>query len=314
MRLIEFAKLLNLERGDGPLDCDVNGVAWDCRRVSPGNLFVAIPGPGRAMDQQIETAIERGAAAVLCEGGEVVSRRVTRLQVASVRAALPRVAELFFGQPDRRLVVIGVAGSSNNTAPAMLLKTILDAAAMKCGHIGAAGCEIGERQLPPLRKNSEGLDYFELMAQMVRAGCAACIIEFGPDAIEQKRLAGIAFDLVIFGSFNLDIISGRGAAMVQFCRTLSNGPKRFTGVFNIDDEVSQALFESGACKEQVSFGFNGAAEVRGTNVELEAGTLGMVVAAGTTEIRLRTKLTGRQTPRTLCRLAQARWLAGFRCR
>ena len=111
MRLIEFAKLIQPERGDGPLDRDVNGIAWDCRRVAPGNLFVAIPGPGRDTQGQIETAVERGAAAVLCEGREVVSRRATRLQVANVRAALPRVAELFFGQPDRRLVVIGVAGS-----------------------------------------------------------------------------------------------------------------------------------------------------------------------------------------------------------
>ena len=87
MRLIEFAKLIQPERGDGPLDRDVNGVAWDCRRVAPGNLFVAIPSVGRDTQTQIETAVERGAAAVLCEGHEVVGRRATRLQLASVRAA-----------------------------------------------------------------------------------------------------------------------------------------------------------------------------------------------------------------------------------
>src|SRR3954468_12898617 len=100
MRLLEFVSLIRPLRGDGPLTRDVNGVAWDCRRVQPGNLFVAIPGQGRDMQSAVDMAIERGATAVICEGQEVVSLRATRLQVANVRATLPRINELFFGQPD----------------------------------------------------------------------------------------------------------------------------------------------------------------------------------------------------------------------
>ena len=95
---------------------------------------------------------------------------------------------------------------------------LIEAGALDSGNVATLSdrLEIGERQLPPLRKNCESLDYHELLAQMVRVGCGACIIEFGPEAIEQKRFMGIAFDVVIFGSFDLDIISGRGAALVQF--------------------------------------------------------------------------------------------------
>lgn len=294
MRLLEFVSLIQPQRGDGPLNREVNGAAWDCRRVSPGNLFVAIPAPGRDTQAAVDVAIERGAAAILCEGREVVSLKATRIQVANVRAALPRVAELFFGQPDRRLKVIGVVGSDGTSGPAMLLKSILDAGGFKCGLIGTTGCEIGERQLPPLRKNSESLEYHELMAQMVRVGCGACIIEFGPEAVEQKKITDIAFDAVVFTSFDSKIVPGRGAALLQYCMTQSAGPKRFTAAFNIDDPIGQALFESGACRQRMSFGFNASAEVRGSSVELTHGSVGMVVSAGESGIRVRSQLTGRQ--------------------
>lgn len=293
MRLLEFASLIKPLHADGhgALTRELTGVAWDARRAAPGNLFVAIPGPGRDTQAAIDLAIERGAVAVLCEGREVVSLRVTRLQVANVRSVLGRVAELFFGQPDRRLKIVGVVGGFGTSAPAALLKSVLDAAGFKPAVIGSTGCEIGERQLPPPRRNCEALDYHELLAQVVRAGCGACVIEISPHAIEQKLFVDIAFDVVIFGSFEA---LTRLAGPLQFCRTLASGPKRFTAAFNVDDSISRALYESGACAQRISFGFNAAANVRGSDVEVAHRSLGMLVTAGAQEIRLRTKLTGRQ--------------------
>jgi UDP-N-acetylmuramoyl-L-alanyl-D-glutamate--2,6-diaminopimelate ligase len=299
MRLLEFVSLIRPLRGDGPLTRDVNGVAWDCRRVSPGNLFVAIPSPGRDTQAAVDTAVERGAAAVLCEGREVVGLRTTRLQVANVRAALPRVAELFFNQPDRRLKVIGVCGSFGTSAPASLLKSVLNAAGMKCGYIGASGCEAGERWMPALKKNAESLDYLEVLNQMVRGGCGACVIEFGPEQIDQKVLAHLAFDAVVFGRFDDEPAPGRTGALIQFCLGLAEGPKRCVGVFNIDDPTTEALFDARVLKQQISFGFNGSAEVRGSEVELAHASLSMLVEAGAMEIRLRTKLTGRKNASNL---------------
>lgn len=299
MRLLEFASLIRPLRGDGPLTRDVNGVAWDCRRVVPGNLFVAIPTPGRDMQAAVDTAVERGAAAVLCEGREVVGLRTTRLQVANVRSTLPRVAELFFNQPDRRLKIIGVCGSFGTSAPAMLLKSVLDAAGLKCGVIGSSGCEAGERWMPALKKNAESLDYQEVLAQMVRGGCSACVIEFGPDAVDRKVFADIAFDAVVFGNFDDEPVPGRTRALIQFCVGLNESPKRCIGVFNIDDGTSEALFDARVMRQQVSYGFKGNAEVRGSEVELGHRSLAMLVEAGAMEIRLRTKLTGRKNASNL---------------
>jgi UDP-N-acetylmuramoyl-L-alanyl-D-glutamate--2,6-diaminopimelate ligase len=294
MRLLDFIGLISVLRGSGPVDRDVNGVAWDSRRVQPGNLFVALPGNGRDTQAAVDAAIQRGAVAVLCEGNEVVPHRAARIQTRSVRATMPRIAELFFGQADRRLKLIGVAGGYGASATALLLKALIEAAGFKCGLICSTGCEVGERQLPALRKNCESLDVHELLAQMVRANCGACIMEVSPEAIEQDRVGDISFDAVIFASSGAS-----SSSLIKFCRAQANGPKQCKGIFNLDDDIARALFESRICKQQVSFGFNAAADVRGSNVSLAHRSLGMLVAAGSSEILLRTRLTGRQNAMNL---------------
>jgi UDP-N-acetylmuramoyl-L-alanyl-D-glutamate--2,6-diaminopimelate ligase len=87
--------------------------------------------------------------------------------------------------------------------------------------------------------------------------------------------------------------------LIQFCLGQAQGPKRCVGVFNVDDGTSEALFDARVLKQQISYGFNGSAEVRGSEIELAHGSLSMLVEAGAMEIRLRTKLTGRKNASNL---------------
>lgn len=295
MRLLDISSLIKTTRADGSLMREIRAVAWDARRATPGCLFVAIPGPGRDTQAAIDAAVDRGAVAVLCEGNEVVSLRATRLQVADMRAALPKVAQLFFGEPDRRMKVIGVVGTYGMSGAALLMKELLDAAGLRCGLIGAAKCEAGDRQLPGARKDWELLDYHDLMAQMARAGCGACVIELAPEAIEQRRLAEIAFDVVVVTTLQVEHLK----AMLTFGRMLRLGTKQTTVAINVDEDAGSTLFESGGCGKAVSFGLKPAAEVRASNLELEHGSLSCVVAIGKAEIRCRTQMTGRQNALSL---------------
>lgn len=295
MQLSHIASLIKTARVEGTLGRDVRSVAWDARRVAPGALFVAIPGGGRDTQAAIDAAVDRGALAVICEGREVVSLRATRLQVADVRAALPKVAQLFFGEPDRRMKVVGVVGSFGASGAALLIKELLDAGGFKCGFIGKVRCEAGERQLPGARNDWELLDYHDLMAQMARAGCGACVIELTPEAVETRRLAEIAFDVVAITSLQVEHLK----AMLTFGRMLRLGTKQATVTINVDDEAGSTLFESGGCGKAVSFGLKAGAEVRASNLELDHGSLSSVVAIGKAEIRVRTQMTGRQNAMNL---------------
>ena len=44
----------------------------------------------------------------------------------------------------------------------------------------------------------------QMMAQMLRAGCQACVMEVSSHALEQKRVLGVEFDVAIFTNLTHD--------------------------------------------------------------------------------------------------------------
>jgi UDP-N-acetylmuramyl pentapeptide synthase len=58
----------NVASTTGVLDIEISGIAFDSRKVSKGDLFVALPGQHIDGSAFIFDALERGAAAVLTEG------------------------------------------------------------------------------------------------------------------------------------------------------------------------------------------------------------------------------------------------------
>src|SRR5437867_788354 len=82
------------------------------RRVTPGMVFVAIPGQHTDGHEFIDTAIERGATAIICEHNGFLSHRATSIKVADAREALARAAMTYYQHPSAKLKVIGVTGTN----------------------------------------------------------------------------------------------------------------------------------------------------------------------------------------------------------
>src|SRR5690349_590657 len=105
---------------------EIRELAYDAREVPRGSLFFCIPGASADGHDFAGEAVRRGAVAL------VVERRVDveapQLVVPSVRAAMPRAALEFFGDPTAQLPVAAVTGTNGKTTTAYLLWSILDAA------------------------------------------------------------------------------------------------------------------------------------------------------------------------------------------
>ena len=88
MQLKQLVNELVPIRVEGPLDREVAGITYDSRRVTPGMVFVAIPGQKTDGHGFISSAVDRGAMAVVCEQDGFVSQRATKIKVADAREAL----------------------------------------------------------------------------------------------------------------------------------------------------------------------------------------------------------------------------------
>src|SRR5438552_148208 len=191
MKLKQLIEDLAAASVEGPLDREVAGITYDSRRVTPGMVFVALPGQHTDGHEFIDTAIERGATAVISERNGFSSNRATNIKVADAREALARAAMAYYQHPSAKLKVIGVTGTNGKTTVAFMIKAILEAAGIKTGLIGTVHYEVGERVIPAQRTTPESLEVQQLMAQMLRADCQACVTEVSSHALVQKRVFGV---------------------------------------------------------------------------------------------------------------------------
>ncbi|PYI83508.1 MAG: UDP-N-acetylmuramoyl-L-alanyl-D-glutamate--2,6-diaminopimelate ligase, partial [Verrucomicrobia bacterium] len=145
MQLNELIQSLSLLRVEGPLDREITGLTYDSRRVTPGMVFIAIPGHNVDGHEFINSAIDRGAAGIICENNGFSSQRATKIKVPDVRQAMARAAATYFQHPSSKLKVIGVTGTNGKTTVAFMVKEILEAAGLKSGLIGTVRYEIGDR-------------------------------------------------------------------------------------------------------------------------------------------------------------------------
>jgi len=299
MRLKQLVDELAPLRIEGILDREISGVAYDSRRVTPGMVFVAVPGQRTDGHDYIGTAIDRGAAAIICEQNGFGSDRVTKIKVADARAALAGAAAAYYQHPSRQLRVIGVTGTNGKTTVAFMIRHLLESAGIHCGLIGTVRYEIRDRVIPAQRTTPESLEVQQLLSQMVRAGCQACVMEVSSHSLEQKRVAGVEFDVGIFTNLTQDHLDFHGdmdryfAAKRKLFVALRQGRKQGRAVINIDDSFGARLAAQADAASQWTYGLGSAAQVRATGIQLGRDSTRMTVEVPQTSFSCTLPLIGR---------------------
>ena len=266
----------------GPADREITSICYDSRRARKDSLFVALRGEKADGNAFIESAIERGAVAVVSEQ-EASQRRATSVVVKNARRALADLAAEFHGNPSLGLRVAGVTGTNGKTTTAFLLKHLCEAVLMRCGLIGTIRYEVGERILPAPRTTPESLDLQELLFQIRSAGCKAVAMEVSSHALEQERTRNVEFDAAIFTNLTQDHLDYHGTmeayfeAKVKLFHALAEQPhKKGKAVINLDDRWGNALISrlnrDSPDLPIVTFGMNARAEIRGSVHRIAGGT------------------------------------------
>src|SRR4029077_10262069 len=203
MQLKTLASAISPRQIVGPPDRVVEGIAYDSRRVQKNFLFVALRGEKNDGHQFVDQAIEKGASVIVTEQ-EVQQARSTCIVVENTRHALADLGAVFYERPSRRLKMAAVTGTNGKTTTSFLLKHICEKAGLRCGLLGTVHYEIADRVLPAVRTTPEALDVYDLLAQMVNAGCKAAAMEVSSHALAQERVRGIEWDVAVFTNLTQD--------------------------------------------------------------------------------------------------------------
>ena len=301
MQLKSFLDATPVRQVIGPLDRQVENIAYDSRRVQRHTMFVALRGEKTDGHQFIGQAIDKGASVIVAER-EQKDPRVTCLVVENTRTALADFSATFYGHPARKLKLAAVTGTNGKTTTTFLIKHICENAGLRCGLVGTVRYEIGERVLPAIRTTPESLDLQELLAQIASAGCKAAAMEASSHALAQDRTRGLEWDVAVFTNLTQDHLDFHGtmdnyfeAKAKLFTALATQKRKREPfAIVNIDDRYGRQLLDKIDKRVAVvTYGMGTRADFRASNYRAEfSGTSYQLDAHGKSYL-VRLPLIGR---------------------
>ncbi|MEM1324049.1 MAG: UDP-N-acetylmuramoyl-L-alanyl-D-glutamate--2,6-diaminopimelate ligase [Bacteroidota bacterium] len=189
----------------GELKAPISGIAFDSRMVEPDNVFVAVRGSQSDGHQFIETAIEKGAQAIVCETlPEHPQQGIAWLKVADSADALGVLASQYYGNPSSQLKLVGVTGTNGKTSTVTLLYQLFSALGYKAGLLSTVENRIVGETISTTMTTPDPLTTNALLAEMVEAGCEYAFMEVSSHAVDQRRIAGLQFTGGVFTNLTHD--------------------------------------------------------------------------------------------------------------
>ena len=205
MKLVDILKDITLVRMIGNTDIDICSLHFDSRGVAPGSLFFALRGTLTDGHQFIAKAIEKGAAAIVCEYlPEEYEKNFPFILVEDSNRSLGEMSSNFFGNPSLRLKLIGVTGTNGKTTTVTLLHQLFLELGHKAGLLSTIQNKINESVFPSTHTTPDPLQINSLLRQMADSGCGYCFMEVSSHAIDQQRIAGLTFAAGIFTNITHD--------------------------------------------------------------------------------------------------------------
>lgn len=236
-RLLENVEVLRLE---GDPQMEITGLAYDSRRVAPGNLFFCVPGSRSDGHDHAADAVAAGATALVVE--RPLGLGVCEIKVENARAAMAPIADAFHGSPSRQLAIAAITGTNGKTTTSWLLREILTQAVGPTGLIGTVNRIVGGQQAEAGRTTPEAIDLQADFRRMVEAGDRCCVIEASSHALQLHRCDSIAFAATVFTNLTQDHLDFHPDMEQYFAakrRLFRMAPG--TGVFNLDDAHGRSL-------------------------------------------------------------------------
>jgi UDP-N-acetylmuramoyl-L-alanyl-D-glutamate--2,6-diaminopimelate ligase len=189
----------------GNTDIEINQLVFDTRLISCGDVFIAQQGWNIDGHLFIDTAIEKGAKAIICERPpENIVANITYIIVNNSNEALAFMASNFYNNPSKKLKLIGITGTNGKTTIATLLYQLFQKAGFKVGLISTVTNKINQKEIKATHTTPNVVSLNALLYEMVCDGVEYCFMEVSSHGIHQKRTTGLYFTGGVFTNLTHD--------------------------------------------------------------------------------------------------------------
>lgn len=261
---------LEIENILGSDRIDIVSLTADSRKVEPGTLFVAVRGVNVDGHTFIDAAVQKGAAAIVCEElPAMTSTEVTYIVVPSSAIALGYLAAQWWDNPSRKLKLVGVTGTNGKTTTATLIYEMARLMGYKAGLLSTVANYIETERIPADHTTPDPLTLNELLHRMVEAGCDYAAMEVSSHAADQHRIAGLEFAGGIFTNLTRDhldyhkTVDAYLKAKKSFFDML---PRSAFALTNADDSTGEVMLQNTRA-HKYTYSLRGDADFTGRIIE-----------------------------------------------
>jgi len=238
----------------GPDTSLVSGIAFDSRIVAKGFLFMAVRGTVNDGHNYIRDVILSGAGVIVCEiMPEKTEQHVTYIQVPDSSIALGVIASNWFGNPSRKLRLIGITGTNGKTTSVTLLHNLFRLLGYSTGLLSTIINKIDEEEIPSTHTTPDAIRLNELLDRMVSRGCRYCFMEVSSHAIAQNRISGLTFAGGVFSNIthdHLDFHKTFDEYLRAKKRFFDELPASAFALTNIDDRNGRVMVQNSAARKK----------------------------------------------------------------
>lgn len=205
MLLVDIIKGIRVDEIIGDAKCNIADVHIDSRRIAKGHLFVAMRGTQVDGHGYIQSAIDKGAVAIVCEQfPESIVEGVTYVRVPNSEETVGPIATAFNGYPTEKVRLIGVTGTNGKTTIATLLYDMFRAMGYKVGLVSTVCNYIDGEAIPTEHTTPDAITLNALLGRMADEGCKYVFMEVSSHSVAQHRIGGLKFAGGIFTNLTRD--------------------------------------------------------------------------------------------------------------
>lgn len=246
--LSDLLSAIEVEQIIGSDSKEISSLECDSRKIKLGSLFVAVRGYNVDGHKFIPLVTLAGAAAIVCEDlPERLESNVTYIKVANSAVALGFLASQWWGNPSRKLKLVGVTGTNGKTTTATLIYEMARMMGYKCGLLSTVCNYIDSEAVPTNQTTPDPLTLNELLHRMVVAGCSYAAMEVSSHAAHQHRIAGLKFAGGVFTNLTRDHLDYHKTVEAYLSAKKSffdNLPSDAFALTNIDDKTGPVMLQN----------------------------------------------------------------------
>ncbi len=249
MTLQNLLQNIDIVETQGNMDIDILDIMTDCESKCAGSVYFCYVGVNDDRHNYYDKAVESGARVLIVE--RFLPTGITQIKVKNVRQVIAKVCSNFYGNPDKKLKIIGITGTNGKTTTSYMIRSILQASGKKVGLIGTTAIYIDQIFYPTTLTTPDPKQLFNTFRQMLDSGIEYVVMEVSAHAIDLYKVYGVNFEVGVFTNLTQDHLDYFGT----IDNYASVKQKFLTGMYcknciiNVDDNYGKDYFHLCDCKK-----------------------------------------------------------------